>query len=126
MNPRTITVKHNNNTLVLVLSDFSREHEKEVRDVCFTTLKRLEEIMTVSSALVREELRKKNPLIGISSGALRAYRMRENFSQAKLASKAGLKQHHISEMEKGKRGIGIKSAKALAKVLHCKWERLVS
>ncbi len=43
-------------------------------------------------------------------------RHREGWTQRQLAEKTGIKQHHISEMENGKRPIGKKNAKILAKV----------
>ncbi|MBI5298907.1 MAG: helix-turn-helix transcriptional regulator [Deltaproteobacteria bacterium] len=124
MSSRTIKIEHGN-AIVLVLH-VAKEQEKTVKDFFRTTLERLEKIMTVPASVVQGELRKKNPMIGTPAGALKAYRLREGLSQAELAKKAGLKQHHISEMEKRKRGIGSKSAKALAKVLNCKLEQLLS
>ena len=49
--------------------------------------------------------------------AIRGLRSREGLSQAKLAELIGVKQHHISEMEHGKRPIGRETAKRLAKAL---------
>lgn len=48
---------------------------------------------------------------------LRGFRSREDMTQAALAEKAGLKPHHISEMENGKRSIGKDVAKRLADAL---------
>jgi ribosome-binding protein aMBF1 (putative translation factor) len=45
-------------------------------------------------------------------------RYRENMTQKELADKLGVKQHHISEMEHGKRSIGKKLAHRLAKILN--------
>jgi len=45
-------------------------------------------------------------------------RYREGFTQRELADKSGIPQRHISEMENGKRPIGKKTAKALARVLN--------
>lgn len=50
--------------------------------------------------------------------ALRAYRTRENLTQKQLASLTGIPQHHISEMENGKRGIGKERARRFAEALH--------
>ncbi len=44
-------------------------------------------------------------------------RHREKLTQRELAQKTNIPQRHISEMENGKRTIGKKNAKALAKVL---------
>lgn len=49
--------------------------------------------------------------------AIRGLRYREELTQAQLAAKIGVKRHHISEMEHGKRPIGKEMAKRLAKAL---------
>ncbi len=51
--------------------------------------------------------------------ALKGYRYRENLTQQQLADAAGIPQRHISEMENGKRIIGVVNAKRLAAALHC-------
>ena len=57
--------------------------------------------------------------------ALRAYRTREGLTQKQLAALTGIPQHHISEMENGKRSIGKERAKRLAASLHCDYRRLL-
>lgn len=57
--------------------------------------------------------------------ALRAYRHREGLTQKRLAELTGIPQHHISEMENGKRTIGKERAKRLAEALHCDYRRLL-
>ncbi len=57
--------------------------------------------------------------------ALRAYRHREGLTQKQLAELAGIPQHHISEMENGKRTIGKERARRLADALHCDYRRLL-
>lgn len=49
--------------------------------------------------------------------ALRGLRSREELTQKQLAEMIGVKPSHISEMENGKRTIGKKMAKRLAKAL---------
>jgi transcriptional regulator with XRE-family HTH domain len=49
--------------------------------------------------------------------AIRGLRYRENLTQAQLAEKIGVKRHHISAMEHGKRPIGKETAKRLARAL---------
>jgi hypothetical protein len=49
--------------------------------------------------------------------ALRAYRHREGLTQVQLSALTGIPQHHLSEMENGKRGIGKIRARVLAKAL---------
>ncbi len=57
--------------------------------------------------------------------ALRGLRYRENMTQKKLANKIGVLQHHLSEMENGKRPIGKAMAKKLAEALSADWRILV-
>ncbi len=57
--------------------------------------------------------------------ALRAYRTREGLTQKQLAGLTGIPQHHISEMENGKRSIGKERAKKLAAALHCDYRQLL-
>ncbi|MBG0790981.1 MAG: helix-turn-helix transcriptional regulator [Desulfovibrionaceae bacterium] len=56
---------------------------------------------------------------------LRGARVREDLTQAQLAEKAGLKPHHISEMENRKRPIGKEVAKRLAEVLNMDYRILL-
>ncbi|MFZ3209483.1 MAG: helix-turn-helix transcriptional regulator [Geobacteraceae bacterium] len=57
--------------------------------------------------------------------ALRAYRHREGLTQKRLAELTGIPQHHISDMENGKRTIGKERARRLAEALHCDYRRLL-
>ncbi len=57
--------------------------------------------------------------------ALRAYRNRERLTQKQLSALTGIPQHHLSEMENGKRTIGKERAKKLAEALHCDYRRLL-
>jgi DNA-binding XRE family transcriptional regulator len=57
--------------------------------------------------------------------ALRAYRNREGLTQKRLAELTGIPQHHISEMENGKRCIGKERARKLAEALHCNYRQLL-
>lgn len=49
---------------------------------------------------------------------LRGARGKEGLTQKQLADQVGIAQHHISEMENGKRSIGKEVAKKLATVLN--------
>ena len=57
--------------------------------------------------------------------SLRGLRYRENLTQKQLAEKAGIRQHHLSEMEHGKRPIGKEMAKKLAVILRANWKVFV-
>ena len=56
--------------------------------------------------------------------ALRGARYREGLSQKELAKRTGITQDNISKMENGKRPIGEKVAKKLAKALKIDFELL--
>lgn len=56
---------------------------------------------------------------------LKGYRLRANLTQKELAAQLGIKQHHLSEMESGKRNISKDMAKRLADALKCDWKNLV-
>ena len=57
--------------------------------------------------------------------ALRGARYREGLSQKELSKRTGVSQNNISKMENGKRAIGEKVAKKLAKVLRIDFELLM-
>ncbi len=56
---------------------------------------------------------------------LSAYRHRAGLTQARLASKAGILRHHVSEMEHNRRPMGKVLARKLAKLLNCEYQRLL-
>jgi DNA-binding XRE family transcriptional regulator len=53
---------------------------------------------------------------------LKGLRTREDMTQAQLAGAIGLRPHHISEMEHGKRVIGKEVARRLAKALNSSYK----
>jgi DNA-binding XRE family transcriptional regulator len=53
---------------------------------------------------------------------LRGLRYRENMTQKELAEKLSIRQHHLSEMENGKRPISKEMAKKLAGALNANWK----
>ncbi len=56
---------------------------------------------------------------------LRLYRQRADLTQVKLADQAGLRQHHLSEIEHNKRVLGKANAKRLADILDCDYRKLL-
>ena len=56
---------------------------------------------------------------------LRGARYRENMSQIQLAKKSGVNQNEISKIENGKRVVGEKVAKKLAKALNFDYRLLI-
>lgn len=57
--------------------------------------------------------------------SIKAFRDRENLTQKELALKAGIKQQHLSEIERGVRPIGVAMAKKLSKALNCNYKSLL-
>lgn len=63
---------------------------------------------------------------GSEAGTIHAgYRHREGLTQVQLAEATGIPQRHISEIENGKRIIGVVNAKRLAEALHCDHKSLL-
>lgn len=56
---------------------------------------------------------------------LRGARYKAGWTQKDLANALDMKQHHVSEMENGKRPIGKAMAKRLAEVLECDYRIFV-
>lgn len=56
---------------------------------------------------------------------LRLYRQRAELTQAALANRSGIRQHHLSEMENNKRVLGKVNAKKLADILACDYRKLL-
>ena len=56
---------------------------------------------------------------------LRVFRHRAELTQAGLAKKAKMLQHHLSEMEHNKRPIGKASARKLSAILKCDYHQLL-
>lgn len=80
----------------------------------------------VPAALVHARIRERHGDDYRTPGyLLRLYRQREEFTQAALAERLGIRQHHLSEMENNKRPIGKAMARRLAKVLNCDYRRLL-
>ncbi len=57
---------------------------------------------------------------------LRGARYHKGVSQKKLAEKTGISQDNISKIENGKRTVGEKVAKILAKALHIDYHQFLS
>lgn len=74
---------------------------------------------SIAANIVLPELKndKKRP-----ATILRGLRYREELTQKQLADKLSIRQHHLSEMENGKRTISKEMAKKLAKLLNVNWK----
>lgn len=56
---------------------------------------------------------------------LRLYRQRAELTQDRLAEQAGIRQHHLSEIENNKRVSSKTNAKKLAAILDCDYQKLL-
>lgn len=74
---------------------------------------------------VKKELKKKYPEIDSHGTTLRIYRELNKLSQRKLAQLSSVSQGRISDMESGKRGIGVVQAKKLAQILKIDYKKFL-
>ena len=80
----------------------------------------------VSANVIHTEVKNKNQGSYDTPGYyLHLFRNRADLSQEQLANNIGIKQHHISEMEKNKRSIGKVLAKKLASELECDYKKFL-
>lgn len=54
---------------------------------------------------------------------LREIRLKQEFTQEQVATKANISQQHYSDIENGKKGIPVKTAKSISRVLGFNWQR---
>lgn len=74
---------------------------------------------------IEKEITQKHGDIDTPRIRLRAHRQSQGLTQKELSERSGVSQGRISEMEKGKLGIGIRQAKKLAGVLGLDFRKLV-
>lgn len=89
----------------------------ENRDTAITALKNLG-FKDVSDTIPWQELFPEYTEEELPGVVLAGSRIKEGMTQKQLSEITGIPQRHISEMENGKRGIGIKRAKILADALN--------
>ena len=81
---------------------------------------------TISLNEIRNRMKKRHGDAFHTPGYyLRIYRNRADLTQVALAKKLNIKQHHLSEMEHNKRGIGKELAKKLAAILNCDYRKFL-
>lgn len=114
-----------------------KEKYPELKKLPKTELRLVEEAIVFANRLGSQEeplsdkehkqlMKKLSPIGGNSPGnSLKAYRLREDFTQKDLSEKSGIAQANISAMEKGRRAIGLETAKTLAAALNCEYKKLV-
>lgn len=115
---REHTKRHRTDDLVTIALTVRRSKVQELQR--FAEKLQKEDDRSFSIAETFPEYAEKEPLV-----SLRAYRNREGYTQKELAQATGIPQHHISEMENGKRSIGKERAKRLAAALNCDYRQLL-
>lgn len=89
-------------------------------------LDRYQENDRVPASVIHDAVREQNNESYRTPGYfLRLYRLRAELTQAQLASRIGVRQHHLSEMERNKRAISKPMAQRLAAVLDCDYRRFL-
>lgn len=73
----------------------------------------------------REAFKEEIEAYGEGGLMLRGSRQKAEMTQSDLAQKMGISQHHISEMENGKRPIGKEMAKRLAAIFKCDYRKFL-
>ncbi len=115
--PAATKKPHTDEDLVTVRLRIHRRNVTRIRE--YAQAVEFEEARTYSVAEVFPEYLEKERQI-----PLRAYRTREGLTQKQLAELTGIPQHHLSEMENGKRVIGKERARKLSAALHVSDYRL--
>ena len=104
----------------VILTPAQKVNAKRLKQMINNTLDQYMSEEPISAELVHAYMKHRHGAKYQSSGYyLRLYRLRTDLTQAQLAQKAGMRQHHISEMETNKRPIGKANAKKLSKILNC-------
>lgn len=107
------TKKHLIDLHVKVSEDYKDIVEKFINSLDGIILDDENSTVNWEDTAVYKKFKKNSPGI-----ALKTHRENANLSQKELAEKLGIKQHHISEMERGLRGISVNMGHKLAKVLN--------
>lgn len=115
------TIKENG--YIIKITARAKIPKKIITDIRHVILKKEEELFDWID--VKKELKKKQPDIDSPGVKLRIYRELNKLSQRKLAQLSSVSQGRISDMEKGKRGIGVIQAKKLAKNLKIDYKKFL-
>ena len=104
----------------VILTPIQKIDAKRLKQMINNTLDQYLSEELVSAELVHVHIKHRHGVKYQSPGYyLRLYRLRADLTQAQLAQKTGMRQHHISEMEANKRPIGKSNAKKLGRILNC-------
>lgn len=110
----------------LVLKTSARINHERLEGMIRDTLDEYLETSRIPASALHAEIKERAGSDYQTPGyLLRLYRLRADLTQAQLATQAGIRQHHVSEMEHNKRPIGKAAARTLAQLLDCDYRRLL-
>ena len=110
----------------VVLIPASKVNATLLKKMIRTTLDQYQEHERIPASIIHGETKLRHGKdYGTPGYNLRLYRHRADLTQAELAKKVKIRQHHLSEMEHNKRPIGKVAARKLAKVLNCDYQQLL-
>lgn len=110
----------------VVLKPTSKVNRVRLKQMIRSTLDQYMEEERVPASVLHEQTRQRHGADYQTPGYyLRLYRLRAELTQAELAERADMRQHHLSEMEHNKRPIGKAAAQKLARLLKCDYRRLL-
>ncbi len=121
---QTLTIHHELADVVVKAGD--DVNQARLRKMIRSTLDQYEQEAKVPAKRVHDAAKARHGTNYQTAGYyLRLYRQRADMTQAELAGKTGIRQHHLSEMENNKRPLGKASAKKLAAILDCDYRKLL-
>ena len=121
---QAVTIHHDLGDVVVTPN--GKVNPARLKRMIRTTLDQYQNEDRVSAEVVHKAVKQRHGDHYRSSGYyLRVYRNRADLTQAQLAEKTGIRQHHLSEMENDKRVLGKANAKKLANILDCDYQKLL-
>ena len=110
----------------VVLIPTSKVNVARLKKMIRTTLDQYEQQEHIPASIIHAETKLRHgDNYGTPGYYLRLFRHRAELTQAELANKAKMRQHHLSEMERNKRPIGKTTARRLSTILKCDYHQLL-
>lgn len=121
---QALTIHHPLGDIIVNLHQ--RVNRNELKKLISSTMDLYQEEQNISASQVHAGARVRHGDRYQTAGYyLRLYRLRADLTQARLAERADIHQHHLSEMEHNRRPIGKAMAKKLAAILDCDYQKLL-
>ena len=121
------TLKIHHELADVIVMPSHKINRDRLQSVILTTLDHYLHESPIPAETVHEAARQRHGTSYRTAGYyLRLYRQRADLTQAALAERAALRQHHVSEMESNKRVIGKVNARKLAAILDCDYRKLLN